>query len=52
MLMTMHKVIWDVIRTDYIYQEKEGVSGLTRIEDSVEQSIQEIEEYIKRVKRG
>ena len=38
--------------TDYMYQERMGGRGLTRIEDSVDTSIQRFEDYIENQERG
>ena len=52
-LMTMHKALhprYDVDRL-YVSRKEEG-RGLARIEDSVDASIQRLEEYVKKHERG
>ena len=52
-LMTMHKALHpETTLTDYMYQEKMWVRGLASIEDSVDASIQRLEDYIEKLERG
>ena len=50
-LITMHKALHPRPNVDRLYESrKEGGRGLTSIEDSIEASIQRLEDYIE--KRG
>ena len=51
--MTKHKALYprDDVERQYV-SRKEGKRGLTSIEDSVHASIQRLEVYIKKHKRG
>ena len=52
-LMTMHKALHPRDDVDRLYvPRKEGGRGLTRIEDSVDESIQRLEDYIEKHERG
>ena len=52
-LMTMHKVLHHRDNVDRLYvSRKEGRRGLVRIEDSVDASIQRLEDYIKKHGEG
>ena len=52
-LMTMHKALHPRDDVDRLYvSRKEGGRGLTRIEDSVDASIQRLEDYIEKHERG
>ena len=51
--MTMHKTLHPRDDVDRIYvSRKEGGRGLTSIEDSVDASIQRLEDYIEKHERG
>ena len=52
-LMTMHKALHPRDDVDRLYvSRKEGGRGLASIEDSVDTSIQQLEDYIEKHKRG
>ena len=52
-LMTMHKALYPRDDVDRLYvSRKEGGRGLTSIEDSVDVSIQRLEDYIEKHERG
>ena len=52
-LMTMHKVLHHRDDVDRLYvSRKEGGRGLARIEDTVDASIQRLEDYIEKHERG
>ena len=52
-LMTMHKTLHPRDDVDRLYvSRKEGRSGLARIEDTVDASIQRLEDYIEKHERG
>ena len=52
-LMTMHKALHPRDNVDRLYESrKEGVRGLTSIEDSVDASIQWLEDYIEKHEGG
>ena len=52
-LMTMHKALHPKNDVDRLYvPRKEGGRGLASIEDSVDTSIQRLEDYIKKHERG
>ena len=52
-LMTMHKALYPRDDVDRLYvSRKEGGRGLTRIGDSVDASIQRLEDYIEKHERG
>ena len=52
-LMTMHKALHPRDDVDRLYvSRKEGERGLASIEDTVEESIQRLEDYIEKHKRG
>ena len=51
--MTMHKVLLPIDDVDRLYvSRKEGGSGLANIKDSVDASIQRLEEYIQKHDEG
>ena len=51
-LMTMHKVLPPRDDVDRLYESrKEGGRGLSSIEDSVDVSIQQLEDYIEKIRR-
>ena len=51
-LMTMHKALHPRNDVDRLYElRKEGGRGVTSIEDSVDASIQHLEDYIKKFRR-
>ena len=51
--MTMHKALHPTDDVDRLYvPRKEGGGGLTSIEDSVDISIQRLEDYIEKHERG
>ena len=52
-LITMHSALhpWGRRLTDYMCQEKKMKEGLAIIEDSVDASIQQLEDYIEKVRR-
>ena len=51
--MTMHKALQPRKDDDRLYvQRKKGGRGLARIEDSVDASIRQLEDYIEKRKRG
>ena len=51
--MTMHKTLHPRDDVDILYvPRKEGGRGLTSIEDSVDTSIQRLEDYIEKKQRG
>ena len=52
-LMTMHKALHPRVEVDRLYvSREEGGRGLTSIEDSVDVSIQRLEDYIEKDERG
>ena len=52
-LMTMHKALHPRDDVDRLYvSRKEGGRGLTSIEDTVDTSIQWLEDYIEKHERG
>ena len=52
-LMTMHKVLHPRDDVDRLYvSRKEGGRGLARIEDTVDASIQWLEDFIEKHERG
>ena len=52
-LMTMHKALHPRDDVDWLYvSRKEGGRGLASIEDTVDASIQRLEDYIEKHKRG
>ena len=52
-LMTMHKALHPRDDVDRLYvTRKEGGRGLVSIEDSVDASIQRLEDYIEKHERG
>ena len=52
-LMTMHKALHPRDNVDRLYvSRKEGGRGLTSIEDSVDASIQQLEDYIRKHEEG
>ena len=52
-LMTMHKALHPRDDVDRLYvSRKEGGRGLASIEDSVDASIQQLEDYIEKTRRG
>ena len=51
--MTMHKALHPTDDVDRLYvPRKEGERGLASIEDSVDTSIQRLEDYIEKYERG
>ena len=51
--MTMHKALYPKDDVDRLYvPRKEGGRGLASIEDSVDTSIQRLEDYIEKHERG
>ena len=51
--MTMHKALHPSDDVDWLYlSRKEGGRGLASIEDTVESSIQRLEDYIEKHERG
>ena len=51
--MTMHKALHSRDDVDRLYvPRKEGGRGLTSIEDSVDESIQRLQDYIEKHERG
>ena len=52
-LMTMHKALHPIDDVDRLYvPRKEGGRGLASIEDSIDTSIQQLEDYIEKHEKG